>query len=144
MFFRKWRERRAERAAVAEVMGAMMQAVIEGGRTGADGDFDLGVVQTVPLFETVEWEKSAESWFVCVVHGVGGESWERGSYTGEMLPVGQRVSLMSGRGGRMEDALVVGVEVVSTALQSPVRAKYYLDFEATGGAEPWFARLLES
>jgi len=132
MFFRKWREERAEKRefvlAVAKIEQQIIQHMVDGGT--------LDSLLTVPLFEDVLWSVERQKWYVDVVEG--GASYEGGSpvIDGKKLGKGQRVSLMSGRGGRMEDALVVSGRKISGGY------KYYLDFEATGGATPWFSSLM--
>jgi len=132
MFFRKWREERKEKRefvlAVAEIEHQVVQHMADGGT--------LESLLTVPLFEDVLWSVERQKWYVDVVEG--GASYTGGSIVvnGEKLSRGQRVSMMSGRGGRMEDALVVSGKKISGGYT------YYLDFEATGGATPWFASLM--
>lgn len=132
MFFRKRRERKRLQAEFDLAVDAIYTAVLKHVESGGEVS-DLIVVV---LWETVEWDKERQSWYVDVVEG--GPSWENGSVgsESEKMRKGQRVSLMSGRGGRMEDAVVVSGRKVSGGY------RYLLDFEATGGAEPWFMSLM--
>ena len=132
MLFRKRRERAEFKRAVESIEQRVIDHIASG------GSFES--LLTVVLFEEVLWDKDKQSWYVDVIEG--GPSWEGGSSVmdGEKLSVGQRVSLMSGRGGRSEDAEVVSGRKVSVGGSSGYR--YLLDFTETGGAEPWFLPLI--
>ena len=130
MFFAKRRRRKqaeAEFNAAVDAIYATLISHVENG--GEISDFIV-----VVLWESVEWDKERQSWAVEVLDG--GASWQNGSVGSEKLSKGQRVSMMSGRGGRMEDAVVVSGRKITGGY------RYLLDFDATGGAEPWFKALM--
>lgn len=133
MFFRKRRERKRLQAEFDMAVDAIYTAVLKHVESGGEVS-DLIVVV---LWEAVDWDKERQSWCVDVLWD--GESCRNGSVGTEKLGKGQRVSLMSGRGGRMEDAVVVSGRKIAGDAGG---YRYLLDFEATGGAEPWFMSLM--
>lgn len=135
MGIRAWLERRRKQKETDVAVQYIFERML--GHINSGGKFEDFMI--VPLFEAVEWDMERQSWAIVVLDG--GVSWENGSSVvdGEKLRKGQRVSLMSGRGGRIEDAVIVsGRKVVGGG----TGYKYLLDFESTGGAEPWFLELL--
>ena len=128
MLFRKRRERAEFKRAVETIEQRVLDHIASGG--------SLESLLTVIIFEEVLWDKQKQSWYVEVVEG--GPSWTEGSSVmdGKKLDRKQRVSLMSGRGGRMEDALVVSGRKITGGY------RYLLDFTETGGTEPWFLPLI--
>ena len=128
MLFRKRRERAEFKRAVESIEQRVIDHIASG------GSFES--LLTVVLFEEILWDKQKQSWYVDVVEG--GPSWQNGSSVmdGKKLDRKQRVSLMSGRGGRKEDAVVVSGRKVTGGY------RYLLDFTETGGAEPWFLPLI--
>lgn len=130
MFFAK---RRRRKQAEAE-FNAAVDAIYEALMTHVENGGEISDLIVVVLWESVEWDKERQSWAVEVLDG--GASWQNGSVSSEKLSKGQRVSMMSGRGGRMEDAVVVSGRKITGGY------RYLLDFDATGGAEPWFKALM--
>lgn len=125
-----WLSRRRAKKEFNAFVDAMYEAVVEHVESGGT----LESLLVTPLFEKVEWDKEKQSWAVEVVEG--GISWENGLDVSDKLERGRRVSLMDGRGGRMEDALVVSGRKVAGGY------RYLLDFTETGGAEPWFKKFV--
>lgn len=134
MFFAKRRRRKQAEAEFNAAVDAIYTTLISHVENGGEiSDFIV-----VVLWESVEWVKEKESWAVTVLEG--GVSWQNGSVDAGKLGKGQRVSMMSGRGGRMEDAVVVSGRKVT--VDGVAGYRYLLDFESTGGAEPWFKALM--
>ena len=134
MFFAKRRRRKQAEAEFNAAVDAIYETLIAHVENGGEVS-DLIVVV---LWESVEWDMERQSWAVDVVEG--GVSWQNGSVDAGKLKKGQRVSMMSGRGGRMEDAVVVSGRKVT--VDGSAGYRYLLDFDATGGAEPWFKALM--
>ena len=130
-----WLKRRKEKKEFDAFIDAMYEAVVKHVESGGT----LESLLVTPLFETVEWDKEKQSWAVEVLDG--GASWENGLDVTEKFRAGQRVSLLSGRGGRMEDAVVVSGRKVTVGGSAGYR--YLLDFTETGGAEPWFKSFMQ-
>ena len=121
-----WLQRRRDKKELAKATDSIFQMIVMHIEKGGT----LESLLVTPLFEKVEWDLEKQSWAIVVVEG--GASWENGLEVSDKLEKGRRVSLMSGRGGRTEDALVVSGRKVAGGY------KYLLDFTETGGAEPWF------
>lgn len=110
----------------------MLEHIVAGG--------DAESLRAQALWEPVAWDIGEQCWYVDVVPGVGGTTFDRGGFEGvdiagwiEGLRAGaERVALLNGRGGMSEEALILRAER-SEQPETGVR----LWLECTG-VEPWF------
>lgn len=123
-----WLARRRQQKANDEVAVALFTVMAE--HLEAGGSFEDFLTPTVE--EAVEWNQKEQTWYVDCVLPLPG------------VAVESLVSLVSGRGGMIENAVVTGVESGSNVDVDPCR--YYLSFDSPaleGRKVPWFKQFMD-
>jgi hypothetical protein len=87
--FAKWRQRRLQKRSADLVIEMLIQYLESGG--------DLDDLFVLSVVEPVEWDMKGQFWFVGL----------KDELDREIIKVDKKVSLSSGRGGAVEEAMVV-------------------------------------